>query len=83
MSGLMRAVKAGSSLWLHQYFPELGAFAWQEGYNVFSVSKSQEKAVKRYIVGQAEHHNSEDFKSELLRLLVAHGIEFDERYVFD
>jgi hypothetical protein len=47
------------------------------------VSKSQEEAVKRYIAGQAEHHKAFDFKTELLRLLKAHGIEFEERYVFD
>ena len=41
------------------------------GYSVFSVSKSQEDALKRYIKGQAEHHKTEDFKSELLRTLRA------------
>jgi putative transposase len=65
------------------WFPNLDAFAWQEGYSVFSVSKSQEGAVKAYIAGQAEHHKKEDFKSELLRFLRAHGVEFDEKYVFD
>jgi putative transposase len=39
--------------------------------------------VKKYIANQAEHHRKEDFKSELLRMLLAHGIEFDEQYVFD
>ncbi|TWT44553.1 Transposase IS200 like protein [Phycisphaerae bacterium RAS1] len=82
-SDLMRTVKARSSKWVHDTFPALGAFAWQEGYSVFSVSKSQEEAVKKYIAGQAEHHRKEDFKSELLKLLRAHGVEFDERYVFD
>jgi putative transposase len=83
VSDLMRTVKARSSKWVHDTFPKLGAFAWQEGYSVFSVSKSQEETVKKYIAGQAEHHKKEDFKSELLRLLRAHGIEFDERYVFE
>ena len=83
ISDLMRTVKARSSKWVHDTFPHLGKFAWQEGYGVFSVSKSQEEAVKKYIAGQAEHHRKEDFRSELLRLLRAHGIEFDERYVFD
>ena len=83
VSDLMRTVKAGSSKWMHETFPELAAFAWQEGYSAFSVSKSQEDALKRYIKGQAEHHKTEDFKSELLRTLRAHGIEFDERYTFD
>ena len=38
---------------------------------------------KKYIEGQAAHHKKEDFRSELLRMLRAHGVEFDERYVFD
>ena len=79
----MRTTKARSSKWIHDTFPTLSAFAWQEGYGVFSVSKSQEPHVKRYIAGQHEHHKTEDFKSELLRLLRAHGVEFDEKYVFD
>lgn len=83
VSDLMRTVKARSSKWVHATFLTLGAFAWQEGYSVFSVSKSQEGAVKRYITSQTEHHKKEDFQSELLRLLRAHGIEFDEQYVFD
>lgn len=83
ISNLMRTVKSRSSVWVHDTIPKLSRFAWQEGYSVFSVSKSQEDAVKRYIAGQAEYHEKEDFKSELLRLLRAHGVEFDERYVFD
>ncbi|MFI5379992.1 MAG: IS200/IS605 family transposase [Tepidisphaerales bacterium] len=82
VSDLMRTVKARSSKWIHDTFPSQGAFAWQEGYSAFSVSKSQEGAVKKYIAGQAEHHKKGDFKWELLRLLAAHGIEFDEQYVF-
>lgn len=83
VSDLMREIKAKSSKWVHDSFPELGEFAWQEGYAVFSVSKSQEAAVKAYIANQHEHHRRQDFKSELLKLLRAHEIEFDERYVFD
>ncbi|MCC6427605.1 MAG: IS200/IS605 family transposase [Phycisphaerales bacterium] len=83
VADLTRAVKARSSLWVHQTFAELGEFAWQEGYSVFSVSNSQEEAVKKYIAGQAEHHRKEDFKTELLRMLRLHEVEFDERYVFE
>lgn len=83
ISDLMRTTKAQPSKWVHDTFPELRAFAWQEGYSVFSVSKSQEEAVKKYIARQEEHHRKEDFKSELLRILRAHGVEFDEQYVFD
>jgi REP element-mobilizing transposase RayT len=83
VSDLMRTVKARSSKRVHDTLPKLGAFAWQEGYSVFSVSKSQEGAVKAYIAGQHEPHKKEDFKSELLRMLRLHEIEFDEKYVFD
>jgi len=83
ISDLMRVVKSQSSKWLHDNFPDLRSFAWQEGYSVFTVSQSQEIAVKKYIAGQVEHHKKEDFHSELLRLLRLHKIEFDERYVFD
>jgi REP element-mobilizing transposase RayT len=38
VSDLMRVVKANSSRWIHQTFPDLGAFAWQEGYSAFTVS---------------------------------------------
>lgn len=83
IADLMRDVKASLSGWLHEQFPQLRAFAWQEGYSVFSVSKSQESAVKNYITNQREHHGKEDFKSELLKMLRLNEIEFDERYVFD
>ncbi len=83
VSDLMRTVKSRSSKWIHDEFAALREFAWQEGYSAFSVSKSQEEAVKKYIAGQAEHHRKEDFESELLRMLRAHGVECDEKYVFD
>ena len=54
-----------------------------DGYSAFSVSKSREEAVKAYIATQREHHRNEDFRGELLRLLRAHGIDFEERHVFD
>lgn len=79
----MRTVKARSSKWLHDEFPALASFAWQEGYSVFTVSKSQEAAVKQYIAGQPEHHKAEDFKVEWVRLLKLHNVEFEEKYLFD
>jgi putative transposase len=83
VSDLMRTVKSRSTKWVHETYPRLAAFNWQEGYSVFSVSQSQEEAVKGYIAKQAEHHSQEDFKFEHLRLLRAHGVAFNERYVFD
>ena len=83
IADLVRNVKSGSSLWVHQTFAALASFAWQGGYSVFSVSKSSEQDVRAYIERQAEHHRHRDFKEELLAFLRAHGVEFDMRYVFD
>ncbi len=58
VSNLMRAVKGRSSKWIHESFPPLEAFAWQEGYSVFSVSKSQEQAC------QGVHRKSGDASSK-------------------
>jgi putative transposase len=81
ISNLMREVKAGSSEWIHKHFSKLRAFAWQEGYSVFSVSKSCEKAVKKYIANQVEHHRRFDFRTELIELLEKHEISFEEKYL--
>lgn len=83
VSDLMRVLKSKSSKWVHETFAELDAFAWQEGYTAFSVSRSQEDAVRAYIRNQQAHHARRDFKGELQRLLEAHGVEFDERYLVD
>ena len=64
-------------------FPAFRTFAWQEGYGVFSVSKSQETRVKAYIAGQARHHHTRDFKEEFIELLRAHEIEYNERYLWE
>jgi hypothetical protein len=39
--------------------------------------------VKRYIENQEEHHRKMTFQDELRALLKRHGIEFDERYIWD
>lgn len=83
IADLLRDVKSRSSSWIHKTFPAFRTFVWQEGYGVFSVSKSQEKRLRAYIAGQDEHHRTRDFKEEYLRLLRAHDIEYDERYLWD
>jgi REP element-mobilizing transposase RayT len=41
ISTLVRNLKANSSKWIHESFPNLRQFAWQEGYSIFAVSQSQ------------------------------------------
>ena len=81
-SELLQQVKGRSSKWINETFPQLGRFSWQEGYGGFTVSKSVVPEVEAYIARQKEHHQRQDFRSELLELLRRHGVEFDEHEVF-
>jgi putative transposase len=76
------AVKANSSRWVHQQYRNARAFAWQEGYGAFSVSKSQEQRVIKYVLDQENHHRKRTFKDEFLTLLESHEIEYDQRYIW-
>jgi REP element-mobilizing transposase RayT len=79
----LRLLKANSSKWIHETFPEHRAFAWQAGYGAFAVSYSHLDNVKRYIAGQAEHHRRWTFQEELVAFLRKHHIEFKEQYLWD
>jgi len=83
VSDVLRAIKANSSGWIHRTFPKLRGFAWQNGYGAFTVSQSQIAKVQRYIANQQKHHQRVSFKEEFIALLDAHGIEYDERYLWD
>jgi putative transposase len=83
VSDALRDIKANSSKWIHETKPEQAAFAWQDGFAAFTVSKSQVEPVREYNLDQKQHHAQRDFKSELLGLLERHEIEYDERYIWD
>ena len=80
---LVRNLKANSSHWIHQTFPPLRAFAWQEGYSIFAVSQSQVAKIRGYIQRQEEHHRVQPFEEELLEFLRVNEIQFETKYVFE
>jgi REP element-mobilizing transposase RayT len=83
VSEVVRIVKANSSKWVHEEFPERSAFAWQSGYGAFSVSQSNVDLVRQYIAHQEEHHRTMSFQEEYVAFLKRHGIAYDERYVWE
>jgi putative transposase len=83
VADFVNAVKANSSRWIHDSYGQLRDFAWQEGYGAFSVSKSEEGKVIRYISNQENHHRKRTFKEELIELLKKHEIPYDSRYIWD
>ena len=82
-SKIAQLVKGGSSAWIHDTFPDMKAFAWQDGYGGFTVSRSNVESVADYIRGQREHHRSRTFQDEYLALLQKHGVRYDEKYLWD
>jgi len=83
LSDFVKNIKVGSSLWMKESgrFPNFKS--WQVGYGAFTYSFREREMVKNYIMNQKEHHRSETFKDEYIRLLIENGIEFDERYLFE
>ena len=78
----IQLVKGGSSKWIHDNFPDMRQFAWQEGYGAFTVGAPQRPGVREYIARQAEHHQTRTFQEEYLDLLRRSGVEYDERYLW-
>ena len=78
---LVEEVKKSSSKWMKTQGVPL--FSWQNGYGVFSVSESNGDAVRKYIENQQAHHCKVGFQEEFRRFLEKHGVEYDERYVWD
>ncbi len=76
----MKEVKRVSSIFCKARLPE---FAWQGGYGAFSVDPSSLDRVAAYIRNQEEHHRKVSFQDELRQIMREHGVEWDERYVWD
>jgi REP-associated tyrosine transposase len=82
VSETLRKLKASSSRWIHQSYPEMAGFGWQNGYAAFSIGRTEIEAVARYIGNQEEHHRMVTFQEELVDLLQRYGVEYDERYLW-
>ena len=71
-SQIVQNLKGESSKWIHTEFENLKQFAWQDGFGVFSVSKSKVSDVVDYIKNQSKHHQRESFEEE-----------YDMKYLLD
>jgi REP element-mobilizing transposase RayT len=80
---LIEEAKRSSSIWLKEQGPAYRDFYWQGGYGAFSVSPSNVESVREYVTTQEEHHRTLSYQDEFRILCRKHGIEIDERYVWD
>lgn len=83
LADAMRVLKTNSSRWVHEKWPSHSVFAWQTGYGAFSVSQSNIAGLLRYIAEQEQHHRKVSFQEEFLAYLRRHGIDYDERYIWE
>ena len=81
IANVLEEMKTASSKWMKA--EGVADFAWQAGYGVFSVSGSKAEEVVTYIKQQEDHHRRLSFQDEYRQFLMRHGIQFDERYVWD
>ena len=80
---VIEEAKTETSKWIKKQGPQYADFQWQSGYGIFSVSESNAEQVRQYIAHQTEHHKRMSFQYEFLAMCKRHGIEIDERYVWD
>lgn len=73
----VQLLKGNSSKWIHETFPKLKTFEWQEGYGAFSIGVSGIEDTVKYIENQAEHHHKQSFQDELKAFLAKHALEYE------
>jgi len=81
LADFVKDVKVATSVWIKEkrLFP--GFQGWQEGYGAFTASHADKDRLIDYIKDQEEHHRVKSFREELHGLLVATGVQFDEKYL--
>jgi putative transposase len=82
VAAILREIKSNSSSWAHKNLPNERIW-WQVGYGAFTVSHSAIPSVIDYIERQEEHHKNRTFQDEFRMLLKKHGLEPDEKYMWD
>ena len=76
----MQLIKGASSRWMNETHTK--NFAWQEGYDAFTVGISQQAGTIAYIQSQAEHHRKRSFEEEFIAFLKKNKVDYDPRYVW-
>lgn len=82
-SKLVATVKANSSRWLHETYPDLAEICWQRGGSVYTLHHGLVERARQYVSRQEEHHREQSFEEEYRAFLRRHGVVIDERYIWD
>ncbi len=81
LADYIKDIKVASSLWMKESgkYPDFNG--WQDGYGAFTYSIREKEMIINYIKNQKEHHKTEGYYEEYKRLMIEHGVEFDEKYL--
>ena len=83
ISDFVKEIKVESNEFINAKKWTKGKFSWQEGYGVFSYSRSHIDGVIKYIVNQESRHKKVTFKEEYHEFLKKFDILFEEKYLFE
>ena len=81
LADLVKDIKLSTTKLIREkaLFPDFGG--WQDGYAAFTYQVSARENLIRYVKKQEEHHKVQPFEKEYARLLNAHKIAYDEKYL--
>ena len=74
----IQLLKGNSSKWIHETFPKMRSFEWQQGYGAFSIGISAVDSTIAYIRGQTNHHRARSFREEFQIMLDRHGFDYGD-----
>ena len=82
---LIEQIKKASSKWIKTLDRSLSCsvFLATRLWRVFGKPESARVPYVQYVDTQQEHHRTRTFQEEYRDLLRKHGVDFDERYVWD
>ncbi len=83
ISNLVKDIKNDSNDFVKNEKLSRFKFDWQNGYGVFSHSRSQIDAVCKYILNQKEHHHKKTFKEEFEKFCEDFGVDIDRKRFFE
>lgn len=82
ISELVKDIKVASAVWIKENNIFKNFSSWQEGYGAFTCNFKDKDGLIEYIKNQETHHQNFSFEDEYRALLLEHGIEFEEKYLF-
>ncbi|MDA3824065.1 MAG: transposase [Bacteroidales bacterium] len=84
LSGYVQEVKKAAHNWIRNNRSIYPRFqGWQIGYSAFTYDFSTLENLRKYVESQNEHHEIVTFEEEYITLLRDHGIDYNEKYLWE